>query len=173
MRSVRTAPLPSDEEVHAATEAAAAAYQRCRVDANEAARLAAEDDAVIESDEPMAMACLHASRMIESAGTSLMGNNVETGGRFLHAMAAGAERSWPPSERATQQARRLRTELIALFGAERTNALLRCTSRDGRLFPGLASKVEGPIVNSEKQQYTPWDEAERLFAEAAKYGVGT
>ena len=45
------------------------------------------------------------------------------------------------------------------LGIQRCNALLRCMTRGGRLHPGMAPMVHGPIVNSEhgevmsKQEY--------------------
>ena len=116
------------------------------------------------------MAALHAGRMVEGGAPKLMGGDEQLGARFLGALAAGAESGWPGND-AAAKARRLRSELMAILGTPRANALLRCISRDGRLHPGLAPAVEGPIVNSEKEQYTPRDEAERLWADAATFAA--
>jgi hypothetical protein len=97
-----------------------------------------------------------------------MGNDSQLGGRFISALAAGAESSWPASE-AASKAKRLRTELMGLLGDEVANALLRSVTRDGRLHPGLAAPVVGRVLNSEKQQYTPEAEAEAAFANAAQF----
>ena len=57
---------------------------------------------------------------------------------------------------------RLRMLMTAHLGAELTCAVMRVTTRHGRLDPGLAPKIEGPVVNSEKEEMTPPDELLRL-----------
>ena len=92
----------------------------------------------------------------------------DVGNLFLAAIAAGAESTWADGDPAKVRAYRLRQELMSfLGGAQTANALLRSISRDGRLHPGLAPKVSGRIVNSEKNQMTPRQEADQLFADAA------
>ena len=60
-------------------------------------------------------------------------------------------------------ATKLRLDLITDLGVECTCALLRVVTRHGRLHPGIAPKVEGPIVNSEASDYTPKDELKRML----------
>ena len=62
-------------------------------------------------------------------------------------------------------ATKLRLDLITDLGVECTCALLRVVTRHGRLHPGIAPKVEGPIVNSEASDYTPKDELKRMLEE--------
>ena len=59
------------------------------------------------------------------------------------------------------------TQVITILGADRSNALLRLMTRDGRLHPGLAPVVSGPVVNSEAGHHTPPDELKRMHAIAA------
>ena len=49
----------------------------------------------------------------------------------------------------------------------RGGALLRLMTRDGRLDPGLAPPVAGPVVNAEAGEQTPPKEIERMRAIAA------
>lgn len=60
-------------------------------------------------------------------------------------------------------ATKLRIDLVALLGVERACALLRLVTRHGRLHPGIAPKVEGPTVNSEKGGITPLEEVRRMI----------
>jgi hypothetical protein len=68
MRNVRESPLPQPREVEAAASAAAQAYYRSCSSTEEAEQVAARDDALIEANDEIAMACLHAGRMIEQSG---------------------------------------------------------------------------------------------------------
>jgi hypothetical protein len=42
-------------------------------------------------------------------------------------------------------------------------AVLRLATRHGRLHPGIAPKVAGPVVNSEAWELTPPDELRRML----------
>ena len=69
----------------------------------------------------------------------------------------------PPGSPSHSLATRLRLDLLAMLGVERACALLRLVTRHGRLHPGLAPKVEGPTVNSEKGAVTPAHELRRMI----------
>eukprot|EP00966_Prymnesium_polylepis_P317613 7337819-Prymnesium_polylepis.1 len=58
----------------------------------------------------------------------------------------------------------MRLELLVQFGEKKTNALLRLATRHGRLHPGLAPQLDGPVVNSEGGEFTPPDELARMMA---------
>ena len=60
-------------------------------------------------------------------------------------------------------ATRLRIDLVAEMGIERACALLRVVTRHGRLHPGLAPRIDGPLVNSEACQYTSNEEWRRML----------
>ena len=95
--------------------------------------------------------------MLETAAPRLFGGDTRKGNQFLLALAHGADHAWP---RGTNPARthagQLRSELIAVVGAQVANALFRCVSRDGRLYPGLAPPTDvHDHVDSEKNQLTP------------------
>jgi hypothetical protein len=104
---------------------------------------------------------LHAGRMMESAAFTVCGG-VQLGGRLLTAMADGKDGNWPAVSKARQFARRLRTEVADVLGSpEACDALLELLTMDGRLHPGLAPPVVGPIVSAERGDITqaPPDEA--------------
>ena len=135
---------------------------------------AADGEAWLQcASSPCSLTASSVARRCLVTGHKLMGGDEALGNRFLAALAAGAESGWPVHQEAATKATRLRRELMSVLGARCTNALLRAISRDGRLYPGLAPKVEGPIINSEKSQYTPREEAERLFAAAAAAAATT
>lgn len=74
-----------------------------------------------------------------------------------------------PSGSATHTvATKLRLSLIGQLGVEKSCALLRVVTRHGRLHPGIAPKIEGPVVNSEKSENTPPDEWRRLIESDGK-----
>ena len=58
----------------------------------------------------------------------------------------------------------LRLDLVAEIGVEKACALLRVVTRHGRLHPGIAPKVEGPVINSEKWELTPEAELQRMLS---------
>ncbi|KAL1514542.1 hypothetical protein AB1Y20_003639 [Prymnesium parvum] len=98
-------------------------------------------------DEKEAMVWLHAGRVLEAAAQKTVGAKA---GLFLNAMAEAADAQWPPESAARVTATKLRQELGALLGgAAEVAALLEGLTRDGRLHPGLAPAVSGPIVTSE------------------------
>jgi hypothetical protein len=51
-----------------------------------------------------------------------------------------------------------RTMLAAALGAELACVVLRVATRHGRLYPGLAPPITGPVVNSESGDTTPFDQ---------------
>ena len=65
-------------------------------------------------------------------------------------------------------ATKLRLTLISDLGVEKACALLRVVTRHARLHPGIAPRVEGPVVNSEAWQETPPDEWRRLVESDGK-----
>ena len=167
---MRTMPLPEMADVAAAALDAARTARSMNTgdemkDATAAEAVQREDEATVGASTSLAFDCLHASRMIESAASKLMADNRDMGNKFLLAIAHGADANWPENDGATQKARRLRQELMAVLGGGRiVNALLRLVSRDGRLYPGLAPKTGDDYVNSEKGVQTPLSEVERWFA---------
>jgi predicted NAD/FAD-binding protein len=59
----------------------------------------------------------------------------------------------------------VRKHLLSVMGtAERANALLRAMTRDGRLHPGRAPPLKGPVVGTDELEVTPaWaDEVEQM-----------
>ena len=65
-------------------------------------------------------------------------------------------------------ATKLRLTTISQIGVTATCAVLRITTRHGRLCPGLAPKIEGPTVNSEKSESTPPAEMARMMNSEGK-----
>ena len=109
-----------------------------------------------------AIRCLHAARMAEQGATAVCGGS-RAGGRFLNAVAAAEDAAWWLDGRhaACVFAAKLREEVAAVAGSDAAaRALLRQCTRDGRLYPGLAPPIEGPIVRSEHGETTPEDEVE-------------
>ena len=109
-----------------------------------------------------AIRCLHAARMAEQGATAVCGGS-RAGGRFLNAVAAAEDAAWWLDGRhaACAFAAKLREEVAAVAGSDAAaRALLRQCTRDGRLYPGLAPPIEGPIVRSEHGETTPEDEVE-------------
>ena len=165
-KELREAPLPGPELVAAATTAAAAVARQMEADGLGRQRVETSDEALLEASPALAMKCLHAARMIESAAAHLMGDDQAKGNHFLAALAAGSDGFWPPDTSAYKSAQTLRKELIAVLGEDGASALIRMSSRDGRLHPGLAPfRSEGsPFINSEKGGWTPPDELRRWFS---------
>ena len=165
LSQLRDAPLPTAAAVAAAAADAASTAARAARSAAEQTAVEVADEALLEAEPPLAFSCLHAGRIIESAATKVMDGDTARGNYFLAALAAGADATWPPASAAASNARRIRSELIALLGSvAAANALLRLVSRDGRLSPGLAPPVAGDVVNSEKGGTTPAAEVESWFA---------
>ena len=103
------------------------------------------------------------------------GGDAARGGELLTDLAAGEDAAWPAASKPRRVARRLRRTLAALLddgaggaggagGARRAAALLRALTRNGRLHPGLAPAVEGPVVASESGE---WGGAEQTGWTAA------
>ena len=61
------------------------------------------------------------------------------------------------------EAVKLRLDLMAQVGSRAACVVLRMATRHGRLHPGLAAPIRGPVVNSEKDGLTPPDELERML----------
>jgi hypothetical protein len=95
--------------------------------------------------------CLHAARMAEHAAALMCGSSGR-GGRFLGALAAGVDAEWPAGNAARRFADRLRQSIADAIGGggEEVAALLAAITRDGRLYPGLAPPVAGPVVSAER-----------------------
>lgn len=129
----------------------------------------------VPAGHAQAVAWLHASRMVESAASSMFG---DMGGAFITTMGAGEDACWPTGSRARTVADRMRAELSGVLGgggAVRT--LLHSMTRDGRLHPGIAPPVMGPVVSAEPRRgdlrTTPPEQMERLRAEAERYNGST
>ena len=115
-----------------------------------------------------AILCLHAARMAEQGATAVCGGS-RAGGRFLNAVAAAEDAAWGLEGRhaVCALAAKLRDEVAAVVGSDAAaRALLRQCTRDGRLYPGLAPPIEGPIVRSEHGETTPEDEVEAALGGA-------
>jgi hypothetical protein len=109
--------------------------------------------------------------MVESAARSIFG---DMGGAFITAMGAGEDVGWPTGSRARNVADRMRAELSGVLGGgAAVRTLLRLMTRDGRLHPGMAPPVEGPVVSAEPRRgdlrITPPEQMERLRAEAERH----
>ena len=125
-----------------------------------------------------AVAWLHASRMVESAAKSIFG---ERSGAFITAMGVSEDASWPHESKARSVAERLRAELTGVLGGVgAVHTLLRLMTRDGRLFPGLAPAVDGPVVSAEPRRgtlrCTPPEQVQHFRAKArawASHRMGT
>ena len=123
---------------------------------------------LVPPDEETGLRWLHASRLAEGAVRKWVSDG--NGGQFLNALAAGADLKWDPSSAAAGMARRLRDELSAVLRSHvEVQRFLMAITRDGRLHPGLAPEVEGPIVSSEERhgglKTTPPQEMERIRRE--------
>lgn len=119
---------------------------------------AAAEDARFESwllgDGAAALMAFKAGRLAETIAAKTCGG-AERGGDFLSAMAAGADAEWADGSKAARVAARIRGQLSGLCGgsASHASALLRALTRDGRLCPGLAPPVDGPVVASETGEW--------------------
>lgn len=60
-----------------------------------------------------------------------------------------------------------------MIGQELACAVMRVTTRHGRLYPGLAPKIEGPVVNSEAGDITPADKVPWLNWFSQVWQAGT
>ena len=100
---------------------------------------------------------LQAARMAECAATIVCDSSV-LGGRFLAAVAEDVDRSWPAGGAAAGFARKLRKELAAAMQIDDMvddapttpnvcRVLLRLITRHGRLAPGIAAAIDGPITS--------------------------
>ena len=125
-----------------------------------------------------AVRCIHAARMVESAAFVVCGSR-DVGGRFLTAIAAADDVTWPSGGSAAAFARRVRDEIADAVLAATPSAsesqrgraaalLLRLITRHGRLKPGLAPLVPeaGEYVSAERGDLTPEEEVARLQREA-------
>jgi hypothetical protein len=104
--------------------------------------------------------CMQLGRHVESeTAKNMFGGDYGEAGRFLHALSEGQDTRWPAESPAQRQAYGVRHHLLQCLGeAERANALLRVLVRDGRLHPGLAPKLRGPVVGTDEVAFTPDDE---------------
>ncbi|KAL1496580.1 hypothetical protein AB1Y20_014185 [Prymnesium parvum] len=175
-RALGGAPQSVEARVEAVERCARAAAAAARRAAGAAARRQDDaDDAMVRGEEGGGVQFLMAARWVESETAQRVGAGAA--GRFLTALAAGedaaaydgahreASDAIGPLGSATHNAAvSIRLELLLQFGEERANALLRLLTRDGRLYPGLAPKVEGPIVNSEASEMTPPEELARMMS---------
>lgn len=95
--------------------------------------------------------CLHAARMVEHAAALMCGSSTR-GGRFLEALAADADAHWPGGNAARRFANRIREAIAEVIGGSDRDvaALLAAITRDGRLYPGLAPPIAGPVVSAER-----------------------
>jgi len=130
-----------------------------------------EEEGLLPRGHAEAVAWLHASRLLEASARSLFG--ADNSGAFLTAMGAGADASWPKGTRPRDVADRLRAELAGVLGGgAAVRALLAAMTRDGRLHPGLAPPVEGPVVSGEmgrgEFKVTPPEELARMLEEAVR-----
>ena len=107
-------------------------------------------------DSANALRCIHAARMAESAAATVYG--APLGGRFLTALASGADRAWPEGSVSRRLAAKLRAELTEVVGGSlgsddhngSDDLLLTLLTMAGRLHPGLAPEVVGPIADAHR-----------------------
>ena len=165
MASVRSSALPTPEEVDDAIVDAARTAS-IHVSSEEGRRqVDMADDELLARDPDLAMACLHLGRLLETTACHICNGDRTKGNQFLNALAAGMEATWPRDTFGAINGRRIRSELMSVLGAAGANALLRLMVRDGRLFPGLAPKLDpNDYVNSEASQLTPNEEVAQWFA---------
>jgi len=169
------AAMPSGEAV-AACAADAAATHRARSKAAEAVRSARAagsglDAAELEVEGDGGLLSLLLAMRIEVVAAAHF-KGLEKGGPLIAALAAGGDAgvgagdAWPlDTPDAIALATGIRRQALALLRCpKKVNALLRSMSHDGRLFPGLAPKVHGPTVNSEKGGVTPQEDVRKLMA---------
>lgn len=74
----------------------------------------------------------------------------------------------PPGSETHTIATKLRLTMMSQVGPDATCAVMRLATRHGRLSPGLAPKIEGPVVNSEKSDQTPIPELNRIMQSGGK-----
>lgn len=106
-------------------------------------------------DPTVGLSCMQMGRHLESEATQCVGQ--EDYGRFLSAMALGADSRWPDSP-VRERAQQIRSHLLTVLGARRAGALLRAMTRDGRLHPGLAPRLAGAIVGTEETHLSSFRE---------------
>ena len=100
-------------------------------------------------------------RHVERETVHMCSSTAEAG-RFLQALAEGADALWPDESNLKASATTVRTELITVLGVPRANALLRSINLHGRLFPGLAPELKGPVVGTDELQATPSDQVKSV-----------
>ena len=106
--------------------------------------------------------CMQLSRYVEGEVHSMLGDDAQAAGRFLTALAIGADTTWQVGSPARERANAIRSHMITIVGAARANALLRTMARHGRLYPGLAPELRGPTVGTDDFQTTPMHEVRRM-----------
>jgi len=124
---------------------------------------ATDDMQLVGTDD--GLVSMQLSRHIETESFRMLGEDPKHAGLFLNALAAGADVRWPAVSGGRERALGVRKHLLSVMGtAERANALLRAMTRDGRLHPGLAPPLKGPVVGTDELEVTPaWaDEVEQM-----------
>ena len=101
------------------------------------------------------------------------GGNKAAGGAEARAAARARGRQHlaaigPPGSETHTAACKLRLTMMSQVGADVTCAVMRLATRHGRLSPGLAPRIEGPVVNSEKSDHTPLAELNRMMESGGK-----
>jgi len=135
-------------------------------------RSEARDDATLDAGGSHGLACLLAARWLETEVAAALDESEV--GPFLNALAGGGDAEeraghdtgtaiGPAGSPTYTLAAKVRLELLSSVGLKSTCALLRAMTRHGRLHPGIAPPVTGPVVNSEKAQSTPSEELHRLM----------
>jgi hypothetical protein len=161
---------PSARELRAAAAAAAAAAGGSARARHERAQ--ADDALLAEMGEADGQFWCHLAVIVEGIAVDHFGG--EKAGSFLTDLAVGADAAggaWPAASPLREAAQTIRSQLHAVLGADRANVLLRLLTRDGRLHPGLAPPVSGPVVDAEAGQHTSREERERMRAIAAGAAV--
>jgi hypothetical protein len=170
---------PSDGEVDTAAAAAAAAVRADTARPTGGAarppmggvagcgRLAEADDALLERSDDAGLLAMLASRHVEKEVGEHLFTDAAQAGRFLSALAVGADASWPSDSPGTRTARQVRAHVITMLGEAKAAAVLRSLARDGRLYPGLAPPLGDGVVGTEKHAFSS---REQLKAWVGKEG---
>ena len=138
------------------------------------------DSLLIADDGTNGLRCLLAWRWLERNACGFHKEDADKVGRMLSAMAAGGDDpeslvrrkvtadSQPIGAAGSETnycAQQLRLWLVRSLGAPLACAVMRVACRHGRLHPGLAPPLEGPVVNAEVGQQSAPDDVRAVIAD--------
>ena len=154
----RRGTVPPPEQVVAAAAASASAAISAAGSAKARRQQEKEDDELLEGSKDGGLLCMQMARHVEREATNALCGDTAHAGRFLSALAVGADARWPPGSPAQRIASQVREHLITVLGAPRAAAILRGVARDGRLDPGLAPPLGAEVVGTEERAFSSRDE---------------